>query len=205
MFSFENFRREIKSYLEKNKSIYLVLLLCFFAGLIVGIIIAVSKTSYLGLLNIKDKNFVSLINGAYAPMTLFWKCFSKILILFIIIFLFSLNFYLNILNFVIVIYQSSLLFLSCLAIIQSYNFLGFLKVFLIVLPVNIILFILIFFWIVCCSIRSKMANRLNVFNAGFDNVFFRCLYICLFLIFVYSIIISFVLPLILKSAIFLIF
>jgi len=182
-----------------------MLFLCFFIGIVIGIMIALSKSSYLGLLNIKNKNMINYINGTISPIAIFWESFSSFILPFVIIFLLSLNFYLSYLNFIIIIYQSSLLFLTSLALVESYSFLGFLKIFLINFPVNVIYFIALFIWVVLCFNRAKISHKYKYFCAGFDYKFFMSLMRCLFAVLILSLFIAVVLPLILKTAIFILF
>lgn len=205
MYSFQGLKSDIKSHLERNKTIYLMLLLCFFIGLIVGLLISVSKTSFLGLLNVKDKTFINLINGNISPMNLFWKCFAEFLLPLFVVFVFSLNYYLNFCNYLLLIYQSTLFFLSNIAIIQSYSFLGFLKVFFVVIPINLLFFVLLIFWIATCSNRVRLAKKRNVFASVFDYDFITKLFICFGMSLLLALLVGFVFPILLKTAIFLIY
>lgn len=182
-----------------------MLLFCFFIGVVIGIIISLSKISYLGLLNVKDKVIINIINGSISVVSSFWECLCSFALPLIIIFLFSLNYYSNFLNYIFFSYQSMLLMLTSLAMIQSYSFSGFLKILLIILPVNLIYFFIMCFWIVACTKRVSYSNKLKKFSAGFDNAFQYSIYLSLFAIFLLSVIVGFIVPLILKSAIFVIF
>ncbi len=198
-------KHDIKEHIEKNKTIYLVLLFCFFIGLIAGLIIAITKASYLGLLYIKNKNMINIINGNISLISVFWNCFLSFIFPLVLIFLFSLNYYLSFINFVIFSYQSVLLFLTCMALIESYSFVGFLKMLMLILPVNILYFLIMAFWITACAERAKISHKYNLFSAGFDYGFKIKLYISLIGVLALSIIVGFILPLILKTAIFIIF
>lgn len=182
-----------------------MLLLCFFIGIILGLVISVSKTSYLSLLNVKNKTFINLINGTASPVALFWNCLAEFALPILIAFLFSLNYYLNYLNYVLLIYQSTLLFLSSMAVVQSYSFLGFLKVFLVLLPINLLYFLILIYWMAMCTKRSKLAKKRKQFSAGFDYNFATNFYVCAILIIALSLIVGFVLPLILKTAVFVVY
>lgn len=182
-----------------------MLLFCFVLGLVIGLFISISKTSFLGLINIKNKTIINIINGTAPLLSGFWDCFISFLMPLVFIFLLSLNFYLNYLNFVLFVYQSMLLFLTSIAIIQSYSFLGFLKIFLVVLPVNILYFFIMVFWIVVCTKRVNISHRCRVFSEGFNEEFKIKIYICLISILFLALVVGFVLPMILKTAIFLIY
>lgn len=198
-------KHDIKEHIEKNKTIYLVLLFCFFIGLIAGLIIVISKASYFGLLNIKDKNMINIINGNVSLISDFWDCFLSFMFPLILIFLFSLNYYLSFVNFVIFSYQSTLLFLTCMALVESYSFLGFIKMLLLILPVNILYFLIMAFWLAACAEKAKISHKYNSFSMGFDYGFKLKVYISLIGVLVLSIVVGFILPLVLKTAIFIIF
>ena len=205
MYNFNFLKSDIKSHIEKNKAIYLMLLFCFFVGIILGLVVSISKTSFLGLLNVKDKTFINLINGTSSPVALFWKSLIEFVLPLIIVFLFSLNFYLNCFNFLFLIYQSMLLFLTSMAVIQSYSFVGFIKVFLILLPLNLLYFIVLIFWIAVCTNRAKLAKKRKMIMYGFNYCFITKIYICAGAVLLLSLIVGFVLPIILKTAIFIVY
>lgn len=190
---------------EKNKKTYLVLLLCLIFGILIGIFIAASKTSFLGLLNVKDKNIISLINGESLSSSEFWKNIFSFLMPLVLVLLFSLNYYLNTLSFIVFIYQSSLLFLTCLALIMTYGFLGLIKVLFIILPINILYFCLLAFFVVVCSNRAAVSQRQKCFLVGFEKSFWIKIILCFLATILISIVSYFILPIILKSAIFIIF
>ena len=179
-----------------------MLFLCFLIGLVLAIIISISKSSYLGLLNVKDKTMLNIINGTLSPLLTFWKTFSSFLVPLILIFIFSLNRYIVYFNIAVFIYQSTLFFLTSLALVESYNFLGIIKILFVMLPINLAYFVIMMFWIVSCIVRTKESNRKRQFGAGFNNLFFQKLYMCLIALFLLSLIVGVVVPILLKSAIF---
>ena len=200
--SFFNF--DLKNHFEKNKMQYLVLFLCFFIGVVIGIFIANSKSSYLGLLDIKDKDLIDIINGNISIMACFWDNFWSFCLPLLFVFLFSLNYYFSFLNLFLLGYQSVLLYLTCQATILSYEFLGVLKI-LLILPINICYFIIIIFWIVSCGERAKISFRTKRFFNGFDSSFYNKLIVSFLSVFVLSMLVGMVIPLLLKTAIFLVF
>ena len=110
MYNFKNFNSDLKNHIKKNKTVYIVLFLCFFIGIIIGFIISVSNISFLGLLSTKNKTFINFVNGSTSLTLTFWNSFFQFLISVIIVFILSLNFYLNFFNFIFFIYQIILLF-----------------------------------------------------------------------------------------------
>lgn len=199
------FKNDLKNHIEKNKALYIMLLFCFVLGIIIGFIIAVSNVSFLGLLNIKNKTFINYINGTVSVNLTFWNSLIQFLTPLIIVFLLSFNYYLNYLNFVMFIYQSTLLFLTCLSVIETYNFLGFLKIFFISIPINLLYFVVLMFWIVACYNRSREMHYYKNFSAGFNKIFYFRLCITTVMIILISVLVGFVIPLLLKTAIFLSF
>lgn len=205
MQKFKFSKNDLRFYFEKNKAIYFMLLFCFFLGIAIAIIISLSKSSYLGLLNIKNKVVINMINGSISLENTFWECIRLFVQPALLIFLFSLNFYLNILSFIFLSYQSSLLYLTIFALIQSYGFGAILKVFFILLPVNILYFLILMFWIVACTNRVKYAHKIKKFSSGYNYEFITNLYIVLIGLFLLCLLVGGVVPIILKSAIFIIF
>lgn len=202
----KNFSKyDFSEHFEKNKKIYLVLLLCLILGIVFGIFVAVSKTSYLGLLNVKDKNIINIINGVTLSASEFWKNMFSFLMPLILVLLFSLNYYLNIASFVVFIYQSTLLFLTSLALVSTYGFLGLIKVIIIILPINILYFCVFAYFIAVCSKRAGLSQKLKCFSAGFDNDFWTKIIASFLSVIAIDLIVYLILPLLLKSAIFIIF
>ena len=205
MQDFKFLKRDFKNHIEKNKTLYIVLLFCFFIGLILGFVIAISNVSFLGLLNVKNKNFINFINGNISIVLLFWNSFSQFLVPLIIIFFISLNYYLNFFNFVYFIYQSILLFLTSLSVIEAYSFMGFLKIFFITLPINFLYFFIMMYWIISCFKRVKLSHKYKGFSAGFGKRFNKKIIMVIAMILLLSVLVGFIVPFVLKTAIFLSF
>ncbi len=205
MQSFKFSKGDIKYHFENNKAIYFMFFLCFVIGVVIGIVIALSKVSYLGLLNIKNKLVISIISGKVSVMAQFWDALVSFLVPLALMLLLSLNFYVGLLNFLFVGYQSIILTLTCFAMVASYEMAGFLKMLLIILPINICYFLIIIFWAAACYARSKSALKNQKFLTGFDYGFITKLYLTIGASLALALVAGIVVPLLLKSAIFLIF
>ena len=196
---------DLKYYFEKNKKIYLFFLFFFFVGIIVGIVIAFSSDSYLTLLTSKDKVLFDYVNGKAD----FGKQLVKIMLSFLvfqaIVFLLNLNFYSGLVSFVLVSYQSSLLYLSISALISSHGFSGVLTTLFLILPVNIILIGVNILFAGFCVVRSYEALKLKRFSYGFEKNFWNIVLFFIIFDILFSYLYSFLLVVILKRRFFIIF
>lgn len=196
---------DLKYYFEKNKKIYLFFLFFFFVGIIVGIVIAFSSDSYLTLLTSKDKVLFDYVNGKAD----FGKQSVKIMLSFLvfqaIVFLLNLNFYSGLVSFVLVSYQSSLLYLSISALISSHGFSGVLTTLFLILPVNIILIGVNILFAGFCVVRSYEALKLKRFSYGFEKNFWNIVLFFIIFDILFSYLYSFLLVVILKRRFFIIF
>ena len=196
---------DLKYYFSKNKKIYLFFLFFFFLGIIVGIIIAFSSDSYLTLLTSKDKLFFDYVNGKADFGKQSMKIMLSFIVFQIIIFLLNLNFYSGLLSFLLVSYQSSLLFLSLSALVSEYGFSGVLTTLFLILPVNIVLIGANILFSGFCLIRSFEALKQKQFSFGLDKSFFGIVLIFFVFEILYSYLISFLLMVVLKKRFFIIF
>lgn len=182
-----------------------MLLFCFFVGLVIGVVVIFSSDNYIKLLTTENKILYSYINGSAETAVLFWK---KLILFFtplVLIFLLGLNYYLSLLSYIFITYQSTLLILSCGAIIKTYGFSGFFNVLFITMPTNLIYFAVLMFYVATCVVRSKQALKVKMFKSGFDEYFWIKTLIAAILVFLLCLIICLVYPLFLKNSVFIIF
>ena len=197
--------QDLKFYLKKNTKLYICFFVLFFIGVLAGIVIALSGDSYLKILNKENKILYSLINGTLSGGAIFWKNFISLCMPLIVIFVLSFNFYLSVLGFLIVAYQGSILTLTIFALVSTYGVSGVLNSLFLILPINLLyVFIMIFFAVLCFNRSCDLKNNKSLifklkqnFIYGLVGVFF-----CVLLI---SFIGSIIIPIILKSAIFVFF
>lgn len=200
MKKFELSPNDIKFYLKKNKTYFIAFLLCFIFGQILGVVFVVTGDGYLNLISSSNKLLVTFINGASDFGDLFWSKLIGFLIPLIFIFLLNLNFYLGLLSNIFIIYQSSLLFLSNACIISIYGFGGVISTILLSLPINLIYFCILAFFLTTNQRRSYEANKNKKFDYGLtESSFLISIGASVLMIVLLTLILSFVYPLVLKN------
>lgn len=197
---------DVKLYFRQNKISYILFAVALIIGLIIGLIISFTNDSYLNLLSSENKILYSIINGTANSADVFFDKFFVLIVPIILIFLTGLNYYLSLLSFIFIAYQSALLMLTSMAVVFTYGIKGFLNVIFIIVPLNLLYFIVLIFFSSVCLSRSKKANKLKSFSYGLKEEFFifssvACILMVIFICFVGTII----LPLFLRNAIFIIF
>lgn len=196
---------DIRLHFRENRSYYFSFLMCFCLGIAIGIIVVSSNESYINLLTSQNKILYSYINGTYSISEVFWNQFFKFLLPLVLIFILSLNYYSSLLSFIFITYQSAVFIMSVSAIISLYGMSGILNFIFIMLPINLIYFAVMAFFMICVIGRSRLASRYHEFGFGFERQFLVKLLISVCFIFFLCILASLIYPLFLKSAIFIIF
>lgn len=180
-------------------------LFCFILGLILGLVVIFSSDNYLKLLTSENKIMYPLINGTAEKSVLFWKKLLGFSIPLVLLFGLGLNYYTSLLSYIFITYQSSLLILSCGAVVKTYGFSGFFNILFVTLPLNIFYFALLIFFGVTCFVRSKSAHRAKQFMFGFDEEFFLKIIISFVFVIILCVGVCVVYPMFLKNSIFIIF
>ena len=202
----KDFIYDIKYFFKENRKIFFGFLLFVLIGIVIGIFISVSTDSYLSLLTTKEKLFFDYANGKIDYSKQVFNLIINFLTFQVITFLLNLNFYSGLLSYILIMYQSVLLFLSSTAIIINSGFSGVLNVLFLVLPVNFFVFFLNILFSVVCVSRSCKAKKVKNFSYYFDNKEFW--FILLFLI-IFSIVFAYLINLIyvvmLRKRVFIIF
>ncbi len=202
-----NFNKpDLKHYFKLNSIWYVSFFITVIVGLLVGIIISLSSDSYLKILSSENKVLYNVINGTLTFGEQFWKRLMSGILPLVIIFLLSLNYYSGLLSFVYICYQSSLLSMCSSALISVYGLSGVLNVVLLVLPLNLLYLCVIIFYTTTCLSRSYFAKRYKQFSYNFnDHCFWIKILAGFFCILVLSLITAGVIPMIIKSTIYVIF
>lgn len=179
--------------------------MCVFVGAIIGLIIVFSSGNFHLILSSKNKLLYSYINGSAELGGLFWSQLIKFLAPLVLIFICSLNFYSGLISFIFITYQAALFVLTSAALISLYGFSGVLNVLLVMLPVNLIYFLVLGYFVVLNFGRCLKAKKYRFFAYGFDRNYFICLGVCFGAVILISLLSSFIYPLFIKNAIFNIF
>lgn len=179
---------------------------CLIVGIIIGVIIAITSDSYINILSSSGNIFSKMINGSSETSKLFWTSLFKMTVPLLLIFLCSLNYYVGLLSYILVTYQSALFVLSLVATISLSGFAGIFVVIFVYLPLNICFLFALTLFAINCMTRSKQSLKLKNFSEGFNSSWFwfgvvaslsLVLLVCVFGAWIY--------PLFLKNAMFLIF
>ena len=197
---------DINFYLNENKKFYIAFFLSLFFGIVIGMFVVFSNDSYLELATSNGRNLISVINGTTSVGSYFWKQLLSFVFPLIILFVLNLNFYVGLVSYVLVSYQSMLFVMSMSSVVSIYGISGILNVIFVMFPVNLLYLCLLIFFAVTCSKRSFDAMKYKYFGYGFgDDGFLIKLLIGFIGVIVLSILATIIYPLILKNAIFMIF
>ncbi len=129
--------RAIKGFIVSNKVLFVVGYICIIIGIVVGVCIGVSGESAV-IFSSSTVTIEELITGEYSSVSLFFSSFFKILLPIFIIFVFSLNKFTGVLDFIYLMYQGLLLGLSATGVIQENGLTGALNTLIFISPVNLI-------------------------------------------------------------------
>lgn len=190
---------------RENSSYYFSFFVCLIIGIIIGIIVVSSSENYLNIMTSKNKLLYSYINGTVSISNLFWNQLYKFLLPLLLIILLGLNFYSSFISFVFITYQASILVLNGAAIISLYGLSGILNFLFIMLPVNLMYFAVMAYFIALIVNRARLAQKYKDFSFGFNRDLFFRLAIAFAIIILMCILTSLIYTLFLKSAIFIIF
>lgn len=196
----------LKCYLKQNKGRYLCFAFCVLVGVVVGLVIVASSDAYLGLITSDNKVLYSIINGTVKSSELFWRKFMNFIVPVVLIFLLSLNYYLGLLSYLVIGYQSALFVMSVSSIISIYGISGVLNFIFLSLPINsIYILILIHYSVVCLSRAREALHRKQIGFKVFDDEFLMHTIACVMLVLILVFAATIVYPLFIKNAIFIIF
>ena len=197
---------DVKQFFRKNQRVIFFYLLFLVIGIIVGIFISISTDSYFSVLNNSDNIFYKFVNGkvSYSGETI--KLIFKNVLFELVIFALCLNVYSGFLSFVLMSFQSALMFLSIVAVVSNLGFSGVLLTLFLSLPVNFVFFASNTLFSTVCFSRSINSFRQKNFKTGFDERSFwlTILGLVLFNI-IFSCLINLLFMLVLKSRIYIIF
>lgn len=196
---------DLKNYIylhfKENVTRYYLILFSSLIGIVIGIILSLNGFSHTSLLKITDKTLIDFIAGTVNYGDIFLSSVVKNTCIILIIFVFNLVWQTAFLNYVLICYQTSLVVLVANAIMSLYGISGIINSALIIFPLNL-LYIMIYSYLACiCMKRASDCRSLNLpFGAGFKNVGFWAEFAAaLIMLFVFSLIYSFILPIFIKS------
>ncbi len=200
MLNFEYLKFQAKEHFRHLKGVYVVCLICFGVGILIGILLAFSSEGYLSLLVAKNKVLYNMINGIADIKEQFWSRFFALLLPLFLIFLLGLNYYSLMLAFAFIIYQAAVMVLGMAAVVSLYGFSGILSSFFVTLPINLLFFVIIFIFVAILFERASFAKNSHDFLAGFNRGFWIKLLLILFSMLILAFVSSFLVSILLKSA-----
>ncbi|MCR5553127.1 MAG: hypothetical protein K6F08_00015 [bacterium] len=198
---------EFLVFLKKYRLLIVFSFLCLLAGIVLGIFSVDNNSSFLKVLNSSNKILLELIRGDAEPFALFFSKLLESVLLFLLIFVFSLSIYSCFLCFLFIIYQGLTLAIISATIIRAYSFSGILNVIFVICPINILWFCVIVLAITLCVARAYEAKKYNLsFNVSFKYFeFFKKYVICFCFALIVVIVYSFIVPLLLKSFVYIVY
>jgi hypothetical protein len=145
------------------------------------------------------------VNGTVNISEIFGNKLSSFICPMLFIFLLNLNFYVGIMSYIFVCYQSILFVMSMASIVSLYGFSGILNVLFVMLPINLIYFVLLSFFLVQCLSRSYEALKNKKFTYGFCQDFYLKIGASFVAVFLLVAIFVIIYSVFLKNSIFIIF
>lgn len=194
-------------FIKKYKFIIILSIFCFILGIVLGSFCVDNNISFLKILNSYNRILLDFIKGDVKPFTLFFNKTLEIVLIFSLIFLFSLSLYSCFLCFTFLIFQGLTLTLISATIIRAYSFGGILNVIFILTPLNIIWFCSIFIMISLSVARAYEAKKYNLtFSSSFKYFgYFKKFSICIVVALIIAAVYSFIIPLLLKSFVYVVY
>lgn len=198
---FLNLKTDIDRFFKRSGWLMFIFVLAVMLGVLFGIFTISSDLSFSSILNLSDKLIFGYMSGTSSgSASIFFTKLLEFLFVFVLVFLFCLSIYSTFLAFLFVSYQAFLLVIVCSTIIGLYDFVGILNVILIIIPINLLFFALLFFVVSISTLRAFDAKRFNM-NLGVSfkySKYFQTLTLCVVLAIAISFVFAFILPLLLK-------
>ena len=191
----------LTSHLKKNYAVLIWVAVFCVVGIVIGLALVFGPKSYLNLLTAKNQNMLGYISGSASVFKLFWSRLFSSLFAMLIIFVFSLNYYTSFFSFFYFSYQSAVCTLVCGTLIGYQGFSAVLNTILLIVPSNLILLSLL---ALVFSVFFNRAKRQIKYKQGFANSFSQSNFwqlslICVLAVIALNILISLVVPLLLKG------
>jgi len=192
---------EINNHIKYYYKQYFYSVIVLFCGLLLAIILSLTKQDFLNVLNSKDQQVFDFITGNIKRIDIFYERLKNCYIYLVVIFLFNLSTYSSFLSFLFVGYQFFLVFISCFSIISIYGLTGVLLAIFLILPINLINCLVMVIYNVVLSKRVFNAKKYKLkfresFKENNNYVFVLC---CVLASIIISFFYSFILPLFIKN------
>lgn len=140
----------VAEHFQKYKSLYILFLIVMIAGILVGIVAGVQKSSVEGLKNLPDMIWCKYLLKETSVWQLFLSRFFSFLCMCCICWFLAFNRWVSLLSLLLIIYNAFILGAMCSILVCSFKFVGFLNMLLVYLPFHLIsLLCLVCFCVVC--------------------------------------------------------
>lgn len=192
---------QIKEHFKENSFRYVLISFSCLIAIVLGVYFAISGISHSSLLTSADKNIFAYISGTAEYGSIFSSRFWSLFLCVVLIFCFNFVRETAFLNYVYLGYQMCLIVLSSSAIISLYGISGIINVICFVVPINLVNFSLLCFVSVISMRRASVQReyKLGFFSSFKEDAYLRKFIVSVLILFMFCLLNSFVLPLILKS------
>lgn len=176
---FNVFNELIVENISRNRKMFLLYVLCVLTGVILGLFFTIDLTGSFFTFDYANRFFnIVFVNNISIITVIFDRVFINFQ-LFLLLFIFSLHFFMAPLHYVFILYRSYILSSTAAIIISLYGVLGVVNVILLIVPQQLItLFFLINFSIM--GIKNSLNNRR--YKGFFDFKSFVGKSLCFYLI-----------------------
>lgn len=184
---------------------YLALGLVLALGLGLGIVLHFTSGFGSRVISDNDQQIFDFVKNDVSVLDFFLSKLLDIVIAFVIIFVCGLSIYSGFLIYAFFVYQGMIFASVCCEIIASYGFLGVVNVLVVLLPVNLGLFALLFFESAVVLSRASVAHRYKMdFRSSFyyERGLFKCVLIAFVAAVVFVLAVAIVLSLVLRAVTF---
>lgn len=200
---YNNFLYTCEIQYKKYKWIYFLSAIIIVVGIIVGICLSLRGGSSVSILSFSNKNFLSYLKGSVNLLQIFLANMKNILLATIIVCASSLSIYSVWIGLVYIGYQASLLMFTIGSLVYEFGATGIINSLLLVFPFNLAILVLLSL-LMCVGygfFRTNKKENKMLFALDYDKYIYTKFGLILVMQIVICIVLSFIVPLILKNCI----
>ena len=192
---------ELNAHFVNHSKQYYISIFVTILAIVIGLILSFSDYSYLSILNAKENMLFDYILGSINKVEIFYEKLKNVFLSLVVVFALNISVYSSFLAYIYVGYQFVLLILSTVSIISLYSFFGVLIVIFLILPINLIYYLILNSYNCILSKRASIANslKLGFIDSFKENKTYVYIFIVIIMFLILCIIYSFILPLFVKS------
>ena len=144
---------------RQAKSLYFSIFVCALCGVVLGVVLHFTTTFGAFVLNDDNQLLFDFVSCDVSLAQFVVSKIGNLLIAFLILFVCSLSFYSSLICFAFFVYQNLLLSSCCCEIAGAYGTLGFANVLFVLIPVNVIMFLVLAYFCCVCLERMLLAKK----------------------------------------------